>query len=54
MKTKGKVKEEFLKCAQRLAEREVIRNVSQLSPLCGGVIHQPKRPMNSIKVIHGK
>lgn len=58
MKKQSRAKETFLKCAQKVAEREVISNVSHWSPFCGGVIHQPKRPKDRIlfdeKVYGGK
>lgn len=38
----------FMKCAQKVAEREVINNITRGYPFCGGVIHQPKRPEKRI------
>lgn len=50
MKRQSRAKETFLKCAQKVAEREVVSNVSHWSPLCGVVIHQPKRPKEGINI----
>ena len=48
MKEQSKAKETLLKCAQKVAEREVLNNMSNWWPNCGGIIHQLKRPKESI------
>lgn len=44
MRKQNSLKEKLLRCAQKIAEREVINSISYWPPQCGGVIHQPKRP----------
>lgn len=53
MRKLNSLKEKLLRCAQKIAEREVINSISHWSPQCGGVIHQPKRPKGS-KVLNDK
>lgn len=50
MRKQNSLKEKLLRCAQKIAEREVINSISYWSPQCGGVIHQPKRPKEKTKV----
>lgn len=49
MRKQNSLKEKLLRCAQKVAEREVINSISHWSPQCGGVIHQPKRPKEKTK-----
>ena len=44
MKTRKIVRRVLLEAAQKIGEREVIRNASHWPPYCMGVAHQPKRP----------
>lgn len=37
----------LLKIAQKIAERDIIKNTSSIPVPCVGVFHQPKRPSKS-------
>lgn len=44
-----KAKKTLLKGIQKVAENELSREFSRWPPDCLGLIHQPKRPCNSLK-----
>ena len=44
MESRKKVKRGLLKIAQKIGEKEVVRNITRWPPDCMGVLHQPKRP----------
>lgn len=54
MRKQNSLKEKLLRCAQKIAEREVINSISYWSPQCGGVIHQPKRPKDRRNFLYSK